>query len=174
MLSRNPEQRNPGHGGADQPRPELQESNRRLPRARRWSSSHPRRRPRPEEAARVVPVREEMLQERLGDRYRRLDVPLKVEWEDKSREPILFLVEEESDQHRFSPRRLAYYDLDLGGMFNTVRVVPGGGLPAFRPSAQAAALHRAGRPTIRSATCTAPSATCPRRTGWTAATWWRA
>ena len=47
-----------------------------------------------------------------------------VQWEDKSREPILFLVEEESDRHRFSPRRLAYYDLDLGGMFNTVRVVP--------------------------------------------------
>ena len=65
-----------------------------------------------------------MLQERLGDRYRRLDVPLMVQWEDKSREPILFLVEEESDRHRFSPRRLAYYDLDLGGMFNTVRVVP--------------------------------------------------
>ena len=84
----------------------------------------PEEAPRPEEAARVVPVREEMLQERLGDRYRRLDVPLMVKWEDKSREPILFLVEEESDRHRFSPRRLAYYDLDLGGMFNTVRVVP--------------------------------------------------
>ena len=80
--------------------------------------------PRPEDSVRIVPVREEQLKERLGDRYRRLDVPLLVEWEDGSREPILFLVEEESDPRRFSPRRLAYYDLDLGGMFDTVRVVP--------------------------------------------------
>ena len=76
------------------------------------------------DAARVVPVREEQLQERLGGRYRRLDVPLLAEWDDGRREAILFVVEEESDGRRFSPQRLAHYCLDLAGMFGTARVVP--------------------------------------------------
>ena len=76
------------------------------------------------DAVRVVPVREEQLQEHLGGRYRRLDVPLLAEWEDGRREAILFAVEEESDSRRFSPHRLAHYCLDLAAMFGTDRVVP--------------------------------------------------
>ena len=34
------------------------------------------------EGARVVPVRQEQLKERLGERFRELDVPLLVEWPD--------------------------------------------------------------------------------------------
>jgi hypothetical protein len=30
--------------------------------------------------ARIIPIREQQLKERLGDRYRELDVPLLVEW----------------------------------------------------------------------------------------------
>ena len=69
-------------------------------------------------------MREEQLQERLGGRYRRLDVPLLAEWDDGRREAILFEIEEESDRHRFSPHRLAHYCLDLASMFDTARVVP--------------------------------------------------
>ena len=95
--------------------------------------------PHSDDAARVVPVREEQLQERLGGNYRRLDVPLLAEWDDGRREAISFVVEEESDRHRFSPHRLAHYCLDLfhargspsrspaegsAVMFDTARVVP--------------------------------------------------
>ena len=84
----------------------------------------PEEAPRPADIVRVVPVREEQLQERLGGRYRRLDVPLLAEWEDGAREAILFAVEEESDGQRFSWHRLAHYSLDLAEMFDTRRVVP--------------------------------------------------
>lgn len=47
--------------------------------------------------ARIVPVREEQLKERLGERFRELDVPLLVEWSDGRRSAILFVLEEETD-----------------------------------------------------------------------------
>lgn len=80
--------------------------------------------PQPADDVRIVPVREEQLQRRLGGRYRRLDVPLLAEWADGRREAILFALEEESDPRRFSRRRLAHYCLDLAEMFSTRRVVP--------------------------------------------------
>ena len=84
----------------------------------------PEEAPQAVDAARVVPVREEQLQEQLGGRYRRLDVPLLAEWADGRREAILFVIEEESDRHRFSQHRLAHYCLDLASMLRTARVVP--------------------------------------------------
>jgi len=84
----------------------------------------PREAPGPDDAVRVVPIREEQLQERLGGHYRRLDVPLLAEWDDEQREAILFAIEEESDARRFSPHRLAHYCLDLSDMFGSGRVVP--------------------------------------------------
>ena len=33
-----------------------------------------------ERGARIIPIREEQLNERLGDRFRELDVPMLVEW----------------------------------------------------------------------------------------------
>ena len=57
----------------------------------------------PEEAgedlaqARIVPLRQEQLQERLGQRFRELDVPLLVEWPDGRREALLFVIEEETE-----------------------------------------------------------------------------
>lgn len=80
--------------------------------------------PRSDDAVRVLPVREEQLQEHLGGRYRRLDVPLLAQWDDGRREAILFALEEESDRYRFSPHRLAHYCLDLARMLDTDRVVP--------------------------------------------------
>lgn len=74
--------------------------------------------------AKVVPVRQEQLQERLGERFRELDVPLLVEWPDGRREALLFVLEEESDASRFSIHRLAHYCLDLAELFQTDRVVP--------------------------------------------------
>jgi hypothetical protein len=73
-----------------------------------------------DETARIVPIRQEQLQERLGE----LDVPLLVEWGDGRREVLLFILEEESDPRRFSIHRLAHYCLDLAELFETERVVP--------------------------------------------------
>ncbi len=80
--------------------------------------------PRPEDDVRIVPVRQEQLKERLGDRYRALDAPLLVDWADGRRDAVVFALEEESDWRRFSPHRLARYCLDLAEMFDTDRVVP--------------------------------------------------
>jgi len=44
--------------------------------------------------ARIVPVRQEQLMERLGEHFRELDTPLLVEWSDGRREAILFMFEE--------------------------------------------------------------------------------
>ena len=73
---------------------------------------------------RIVPVRQEQLKERLGNRFRELDVPLLVEWADGRREAVLFVLEEETDSRRFSLHRLAHYCLDLAELFETNRVVP--------------------------------------------------
>ena len=80
--------------------------------------------PQPGDDARVTPLRQEQLKERLGDRFHELDVPLLVEWDDGRREAVLFVVEEETEPRRFSPHRLAHYCLDLAQMFETNRVVP--------------------------------------------------
>ena len=74
--------------------------------------------------AEVLPVRQEQLEERLGERFRELDVPLLVQWPDGRREALLFVIEQESDPRRFSIHRLAHYCLDLGELLETDRVVP--------------------------------------------------
>jgi len=84
----------------------------------------------PEEAegiappVRIIPVRQEQLKARLGDRFRELDVPLLVEWPDGQREALLFVLEEETNPGRFSIHRLAHYCLDLAEMLSLNRVVP--------------------------------------------------
>lgn len=74
--------------------------------------------------ARITPVRQEQLKERLGERFRELDIPLMVEWPDGRRAAILFVIEEETDPARFSIHRLAHYCLDLADLLDTRRVVP--------------------------------------------------
>ncbi len=74
--------------------------------------------------ARLLPIREEQLKERLGERFRELDVPLLVEWPDGRRAALLFVFEEETDPARFSIHRLAHYCLDLAELYATDRVVP--------------------------------------------------
>ncbi|MFM8333236.1 MAG: hypothetical protein ACKN9T_16270 [Candidatus Methylumidiphilus sp.] len=74
--------------------------------------------------ATITPVREEQLQAALGSHYRRLDVPLKVEWPDGRQAAILFVVEEETEPKNFSIHRLAHYCLDLSEMLKTTRLVP--------------------------------------------------
>jgi hypothetical protein len=73
---------------------------------------------------RYLPVREEQLKERLGERFRALDTPLLVEWPDKTREALLFLFEEETQSRRFSIHRLAHYCLDISELLGTRRLVP--------------------------------------------------
>ncbi|HHJ19582.1 MAG TPA: hypothetical protein ENJ84_07115 [Gammaproteobacteria bacterium] len=73
---------------------------------------------------RIIPIRQEQLKERLGDRFRELDVPLLVEWPGGEREALLFILEEESNPKRFSIHRLAHYCLDLAELFKTDRIVP--------------------------------------------------
>ncbi len=77
-----------------------------------------------DEGVRIIPTRQEQLKERLGERFRELDVPLLLEWSDGRRAAILFAFEEESETSRFSIHRLAHYCLDLAELFNTERVVP--------------------------------------------------
>ncbi|MFE8031882.1 DUF4351 domain-containing protein [Thiohalocapsa marina] len=74
--------------------------------------------------ARILPIREEQLKERLGERFRELDVPLLVEWPDGRRAALLFVLEEETNPGRFSIHRLAHYCLDLAELYGTDRVVP--------------------------------------------------
>ena len=76
------------------------------------------------ETARITPVRQEQVQERLGERFRELDTPLLVEWPDGRRAALLFVVEEETQPGRFSIHRLAHYCLDLAELLDTERVVP--------------------------------------------------
>ena len=84
----------------------------------------PEEAPAPDDPVRIVPARQEQLKERLGNRFRELDVPLLVEWADGRREAVLFVLEEETDWRRFSLHRLAHYCLDLAELFETNRVVP--------------------------------------------------
>ena len=73
---------------------------------------------------RITPIRQEQLQERLGERFRELDTPLLVEWPDGRRAALLFVIEEESNPDRFSIHRLAHYCVDLALLCETDRVVP--------------------------------------------------
>jgi hypothetical protein len=73
---------------------------------------------------RITPVREEQLKERLGERFRELDIPLLVEWPDGRRAALVFVVEEQTDPSRFSVLRLAHYCLDIADLLKTRRVVP--------------------------------------------------
>ncbi len=74
--------------------------------------------------ATITPVRQEQLQDKLGERYHELDCPLLVDWPDQRREALLFVLEEETEPQRFSIHRLARYCLHLAEMFETDRVVP--------------------------------------------------
>lgn len=74
--------------------------------------------------ARITPIRQEQLKNRLGDRFHELDVSLLVEWPDGKCEALLFVLEEETNPTRFSIHRLAHYCLDLAELFGTDRVVP--------------------------------------------------
>lgn len=74
--------------------------------------------------ARIIPIRQEQLKDRLGDRFRELDVPLLVEWPNGNREAIIFLIEEETQSNRFSIHRLAHYCLDMAELMETERVIP--------------------------------------------------
>ena len=80
--------------------------------------------PAPADDARVTALRQEQLKERLGDRFRALDTPLRVEWTGKRRKETLFVMEEVSDWTGFSAHHLARYCLDLSEMYGTERVVP--------------------------------------------------
>ncbi len=74
--------------------------------------------------ARIILIRQEQLQARLGERFREVDVPLLVEWSDGSREAIIFVIEEEIQAQRFSIHRLAHYCLDLAELMETERIIP--------------------------------------------------
>ena len=77
-----------------------------------------------DDSAIITPIRQEQLKDRLGDRFRELDVPLLVEWPDGRREALLFVLEEETDPRRFSIFRLIHYCADLAELMETHRVVP--------------------------------------------------
>ena len=84
----------------------------------------PEEAPGPEDDVHILPLRQEQLQERLGQRYHELDTPLRVDWADGRRDAVVFALEEETDGGRFSPHRLARYCLDVAELLKTDRVVP--------------------------------------------------
>ena len=75
-------------------------------------------------AIKVVPLRQEQLKKKLGDRYRELDTPLMLEWPDDQKKALIFLIEEESKTSLFSISRLAHYCLDIYELYKTTRLVP--------------------------------------------------
>ncbi|MDO4232915.1 MAG: DUF4351 domain-containing protein [Lautropia sp.] len=75
-------------------------------------------------SARITPIRQEQLKDRLGDRFFELDVPLLVEWPDGSREAIIFIVEEETNPGDFSPQRLVSYCASVSELMKTNQIVP--------------------------------------------------
>ena len=77
-----------------------------------------------DESVIITPIRQEQLQEHLGDSFRELDCPLKIEWPDGRRDILLFALEEETEPRTFSIFRLIRYCLDLAELFKTRRVVP--------------------------------------------------
>lgn len=77
-----------------------------------------------DDSVEIIPLRQEQLKERLGDRFRELDTPLLLQWPDGRREAIVFILEEESDPARFHIERLAHYCLDIASLLETKRVVP--------------------------------------------------
>ena len=84
----------------------------------------PEEAPGPEDDVSILPVRQEQLQERLGQRFHELDTPLRVDWADGRREAAVFALEEETDAGRFSAHRLARCCLGLAELLETDRVVP--------------------------------------------------
>ena len=50
--------------------------------------------------SRILPVRQEQLQDRLGDRFRELDTPLLVEWQN-GREAVVFILKKRAIQGGF-------------------------------------------------------------------------
>lgn len=77
-----------------------------------------------DQGARILPIRQEQLKERLGERFRELDTPLLVEWPDGRREALVFVLEEDTQPSRFSIHRLAHYCLDLAELLDITRLVP--------------------------------------------------
>ena len=74
--------------------------------------------------ARITPIRQEQLKERLGDRFRELDAPLLVEFSKNERQAVLFILEEETEARYFSIHRLIHYCVDVADLSKTNRVVP--------------------------------------------------
>ena len=77
-----------------------------------------------DEPVRVIPLRQEQLKKKLGDRYRELDTPLMLEWPESDKKALIFLMEEESKASLFSISRLAHYCLDIYELYQTTRLVP--------------------------------------------------
>ncbi|MGE0085836.1 MAG: hypothetical protein AB7S75_15615, partial [Desulfococcaceae bacterium] len=77
-----------------------------------------------DENTRIIPIRQEQLKERLGERFHELDTPLLAEWPDGRRKAVVFNFEEESSVARFSIHRLGHYCLSLAEFFGTDRIVP--------------------------------------------------
>ena len=73
---------------------------------------------------RVTPLRQELPKDRLGDSFFEMDVPLRVEWPDGSRETLILIMEEETDPARFSIHRLVSYCAQLGEVMKTDAIVP--------------------------------------------------
>lgn len=84
----------------------------------------------PEEAADLPPnakftlLRQEQTTEEIDAPFRELDVPVLVEFPDREREAIAFIIEEETKPSRFSIHRLVQYCAGLAESMKTNRVVP--------------------------------------------------
>jgi hypothetical protein len=89
----------------------------------------------------MTPVREEQLQERVGEHFHELDNPSLLECPTGDRAALLFVIEEESDPRRFSIHRLVVYCSDLAELCQTEQVVSVAVFPHGGPTRRSLELH---------------------------------
>ena len=73
---------------------------------------------------RVSLIRQEQLKDRLGDSFRELDIPLRVEFPDGSREALVIVIENESRDRAEFLQYLAIVCIHISMQMKTCRIVP--------------------------------------------------
>lgn len=76
------------------------------------------------EDVRVSLIRQEQLKDRLGDSFRELDIPLRVEFPDGSREALIIVIENESRDRAEFLQYLAIVCIHISMQLKTRRIVP--------------------------------------------------
>ena len=77
-----------------------------------------------DDTVKITPIRQELLKDRLGDRFFELDVPLQLEWQNGERKNVVFIFEEQTNPRQFSIKKLAVYCLQVAELTKNDCVIP--------------------------------------------------